>query len=83
MTATLPLDEKLWVKLDYAMPTLSFKDRGAGGAGLALQNNRRRSGGGRFQRKRREFGGGLLCPGRDRLRNFCPQGDLTEKVCND
>lgn len=29
MTATLPLDEKLWVKLDYAMPTLSFKDRGA------------------------------------------------------
>ncbi len=29
MTATLPLDERLWVKLDYAMPTLSFKDRGA------------------------------------------------------
>ena len=29
MTATLPYREKLWFKLDYAMPTLSFKDRGA------------------------------------------------------
>lgn len=29
MTATLRLDDRLWVKLDYAMPTLSFKDRGA------------------------------------------------------
>ncbi|PWM24938.1 MAG: threonine synthase [Oscillospiraceae bacterium] len=29
MTATLPLEDGLWVKLDYAMPTLSFKDRGA------------------------------------------------------
>jgi len=29
MTATLEYREKLWFKLDYAMPTLSFKDRGA------------------------------------------------------
>jgi len=29
MTATLVYREKLWFKLDYAMPTLSFKDRGA------------------------------------------------------
>jgi len=29
MTATLLHREKLWFKLDYAMPTLSFKDRGA------------------------------------------------------
>jgi threonine synthase len=29
MTATLAYKEKLWFKLDYAMPTLSFKDRGA------------------------------------------------------
>ena len=29
MTATLPYHGKLWFKLDYAMPTLSFKDRGA------------------------------------------------------
>lgn len=28
-TATIPFDEHLFVKLDYAMPTLSFKDRGA------------------------------------------------------
>lgn len=67
MTATLPLDGKLWVKLDYAMPTLSFKDRGAADAGLALQDDRRRPGGAGFQRKRRKFGGGLLRPGRDRL----------------
>ncbi|MEG1850202.1 MAG: pyridoxal-phosphate dependent enzyme, partial [Oscillospiraceae bacterium] len=29
MTATLELSPGLWCKLDYAMPTLSFKDRGA------------------------------------------------------
>ena len=29
MTATLMYRDKLWFKLDYAMPTLSFKDRGA------------------------------------------------------
>ena len=29
MTATVRFDEKLFFKLDYAMPTLSFKDRGA------------------------------------------------------
>lgn len=29
MTATIPYDSKLFFKLDYAMPTLSFKDRGA------------------------------------------------------
>jgi threonine synthase len=29
MTATLPYQEGLYLKLDYAMPTLSFKDRGA------------------------------------------------------
>lgn len=29
MTACVKFDEKLYFKLDYAMPTLSFKDRGA------------------------------------------------------
>jgi len=29
MTATVPYREGLYLKLDYAMPTLSFKDRGA------------------------------------------------------
>lgn len=29
MTASVPLEPDLYVKLDYAMPTLSFKDRGA------------------------------------------------------
>jgi len=29
MTAALPYRKNLWFKLDYAMPTLSFKDRGA------------------------------------------------------
>ena len=29
MTATLNYQKNLWFKLDYAMPTLSFKDRGA------------------------------------------------------
>ncbi|MCL2601615.1 MAG: pyridoxal-phosphate dependent enzyme [Treponema sp.] len=29
MTATVMYRDKLWFKLDYAMPTLSFKDRGA------------------------------------------------------
>jgi threonine synthase len=29
MTATVPYNENLYLKLDYAMPTLSFKDRGA------------------------------------------------------
>ena len=29
MTATLKYKDKLWFKLDFAMPTLSFKDRGA------------------------------------------------------
>lgn len=29
MTATVPYEKNLYLKLDYAMPTLSFKDRGA------------------------------------------------------
>jgi threonine synthase len=29
MTATIPYNKKIYLKLDYAMPTLSFKDRGA------------------------------------------------------
>ena len=29
MTATVPYRKNLWFKLEYAMPTLSFKDRGA------------------------------------------------------
>jgi len=29
LTATIPFRENLYLKLDYAMPTLSFKDRGA------------------------------------------------------
>lgn len=29
MTPVIRLDDNTWVKLDYAMPTLSFKDRGA------------------------------------------------------
>lgn len=29
MTPVIPFDEDLWLKMDYLMPTLSFKDRGA------------------------------------------------------
>lgn len=67
MTPIVRLDEDVLLKMDYFMPTLSFKDRGAGRPRRALQGHRRGQSRSGFERQRGQLRRGLLREGRYRL----------------
>lgn len=71
MTPLVELEPGLFVKVDYAMPTLSFKDRGAANAGCSYEGDRGEVLCARLERQCRQRRSSLLREGWHSVRNLC------------